>query len=101
LQTLTNISYHPYLSQHVYTVASGTEQCGTVDSLHEEEAKRNSVQHSKPTAPTMSALELKKMRGRFDALAIAHSFARLPKLKLTMLDHHLEVDGQPVRPSWG
>jgi hypothetical protein len=102
LQALTDISHHQDFAKHVHTVAFGPEERGLIDPLHKEIVKRNDRYHSQPTStPSMSLDTLKKMRERLDAHTIAQTLAKFPKLRLVMLGRHLELDGQPVRPSWG
>jgi hypothetical protein len=101
LQALTHISRHQDFARYVHTVAFGPEERGLIDPLHEEIVKRNGGKHSQPTTPSTSLDTLKKMRERLDALTIAQALVKFPNLRLVMLGRHLELDGQPVRPSWG
>jgi hypothetical protein len=101
LKALTDIANRMEFAKHVHTVSFGTEDFGLIDPLHEEFVKRNSAEHSQSARPAMSLGELKKIRERLDALTILQALAKFPKLKRVMLGHNLELDGQPIRPSWG
>ena len=101
LQALTDIANTPVLASYVQTVAFGTELVGIIDPIHDEDVKREAFVHSKCSTPTLTLEQLATARCEVDSRIISQALRKLPNLALIMIGKNLDLQGHPIRRSWG